>query len=219
MDSKKIGAITAIIGTIIAICTFLWGSGILNRGSTGTPPIKDTNSENNRSGVVSVNAPNSNNETNNTAEKPNEPQRIKQGNLFDLPIYSETDYYKNSLDHCFSFCSSVEDARGYKHNDCYVIKVHSGNRSWIRYELNGNYKTLCGTFYRDKPSFSGYSDASWIEIYDGDEWIYTTDKLTENNQTIELNLDISGVQYLTLYFRSESDLYVADIIADPLTIN
>ena len=39
MDDKKITAVTAIIGSVVAVCTFLWGTGVLKNPE---PPVVTT---------------------------------------------------------------------------------------------------------------------------------------------------------------------------------
>ena len=219
MEKNKITSVTAIIMAIVCVCTLLWGSGILKKEPQETNPPAYIIAENshNRSDPVPTEKPSNSNQASNIASQSSNPPRIENRNLFEFPLYNDSDYFRYTGG-CYYFCSSVEDSRGYFHYDSYCLKVLSKNKSWVRYDLNGEYNTLSGTLYWCESSFSVSNSASWLEFYNGEEWFYTTDKLTENNPILDFKIDISGVKYLTIYFCSYSDIYSANIIADPLVI-
>lgn len=138
----------------------------------------------------------------------------KKINLFDLGTYSDSG---KAVDP-WSFYTSIEDVKGYKHENAYGFSCTSGDDNWVRFDLNGKYTTLEGTIYRREPMI-GNEDVSWLKFCDGEDFLYTTGKLSENNYTTSFTVDVTGVKYLTIYFCSESSYWNGFIIADPLVIS
>lgn len=131
--------------------------------------------------------------------------RKRSVNLFDLPIYYDHGSY-------IVYVPEVMDIAGYGHDKCYVLNASYGE-DWARYELDGKYTTLTGTIYAQEGDFWA---SGWLEFYDGDEFLATSPKVNENDVSAEFEIDITGVKYLTVYFRSDSDFY--QIIADDIIL-
>ena len=133
--------------------------------------------------------------------------RKKSVNLFDLPIYSDKMGNVVSL----SYCSERTDVDGWKHKNCYEI-CGSKNEEWVRYELNGKYSTIDGKLFRAGDG----NGAGWLEFYDGDDFIAATPKVDKTTTSTEFEIDISGVEYLTVHFcASESGTWM---IADQIML-
>lgn len=120
--------------------------------------------------------------------------RERSVNLFDLPIYSDKDVITGAVD-SLKYCSERTDVDGWKHINCYEICGGTGEK-WVRYELNGKYTTIIGELY-DANSSGG---AGWLEFYDGEDFIAATPKIDKNTSSIEFEIDITGVEYLTVHF-------------------
>lgn len=134
------------------------------------------------------------------AEKASEPEedltRKRSVNLFDYPVYSqETGKVKNLYYQAETF-----DVDGWKHSDCYEF-FGSPYREWVRYEINGKYSTIKGTIYDMNDS----GGAGWLEFYDGDDFLAATKKVGDGTTSTEFEIDITGVQFLTVYFCATQD--------------
>lgn len=116
--------------------------------------------------------------------------RKKSVNLFDLPVYSEHIGIVVPL----SYCSERTDVDGWKHTNCYEI-CGSTEEEWIRYELNGKYTTIVGELFDANDS----GGAGWLEFYDGEDFIAATPKVDKNTSSVEFEIDITGVEYLTVH--------------------
>ena len=114
-------------------------------------------------------------------------------NLFDLPVYSCEDGYVDSL--CYR--AEETDVDGWKHKDCYIICGSEFER-WYRYELNGKYSTVSGTIY----DYANSGGSGWLEFYDGKDFMAATPKVDNETTSIEFEIDITNVEYLTVHFRS-----------------
>lgn len=117
--------------------------------------------------------------------------RKRSVKLFDLPIYSD----KNLWLH---YISEEADLDGWKHSDCYKV-CGSRTESWVRYELDGKYAMLSGNLYAAR----NFSDSAWLEFYDGEEFLAATPKLSNRATSVAFEIDISGVDYLTVHFCSD----------------
>lgn len=113
--------------------------------------------------------------------------------LFDYPLYSSECGIVQTL----NYCAEETDVDGWKHKDCYKL-CGSEYENWYRYELSGKYTTVSGTIYdANKAGGSG-----WLEFYDGEDFLAATPKVDEENTSVEFEIDITGVEYLTVHFRS-----------------
>lgn len=119
--------------------------------------------------------------------------RKRSVNLFDLPVYSYKDGYVDSL--CYR--AEETDADGWKHKDCYII-CGSEYERWYRYELNGKYSTASGAIY----DYASSGSSGWLEFYDGEDFLAATPKVDNETTSIEFEIDITDVEYLTVHFRS-----------------
>lgn len=124
-------------------------------------------------------------------------------NLFELPVYSSR--RSNGPD----FYADCEDDAGYRHSNCY--KMFSD--SWVRYDLDGNYSKLHCKLYAN---YNIQGEIA-VKFYDGEEFLGSTPKLSSNNTSVEFELDITGVKYLTV--ECEDGAYNDQIIFDPITIS
>lgn len=118
--------------------------------------------------------------------------RQRTANLFDLPVYSNKNVLTGAVD-SLKYCSERTDVEGWKHTNCYEICGGTDER-WIRYELNGKYTTIIGELY-DANNSGG---AGWLEFYDGEDFLAATPRIDENSSSVEFEIDITGVEYLTV---------------------
>jgi len=139
-------------------------------------------------------------ESKNTANVPEETApdltRKRSANLFDLPVYSDKDVINGAVDKLV-YRSEEADVDGWKHNNCYMI-CGSTSEAWVRYEVNGKYTTVSGNLY-DANSAGG---SGWLELYDGEDFLAATPKVDSETTSVEFEIDITGVEYLTIHFRS-----------------
>ena len=116
-------------------------------------------------------------------------------NLADLPTYSISE---PGLFYVYSTATEVMDIKGYKHENVVYSETYASNdtnQGYVRYELKGKYSTLEGTIYLK----DGSGDYVWLEFYDGEDFLYSTEKLNSDNYKVTFTFDISGVNYLTIY--------------------
>jgi len=134
--------------------------------------------------------------------------RKRSVKLFDLPIYSDLRAFSGGVDR-LHYISEEADVDGWKHSDCYKI-CGSSIETWVRYELNGKYTVLSGKLYAAR----NFDNSAWLEFYDGEEFLAATPKLSDSATSIEFEIDISGVDYLTVHFCSDdsSNWMIADDI-------
>lgn len=119
--------------------------------------------------------------------------RKRSVNLFDYPLYSSECGIVQTL----NYCSEETDVDGWKHKDCYML-CGSEYANWYRYEISGKYTTVSGALYdANKAGGSG-----WLEFYDGEDFIAASPKVDNENTSVEFEIDITGVEYLTVHFRS-----------------
>ena len=119
--------------------------------------------------------------------------RKRSVNLFDYPLYSSECGIVQTL----NYCSEAIDVDGWKHKDCYTL-CGSKTENWYRYELNGKYTTVSGELF-DANSSGG---SGWLEFYDGEDFLAATPKVDSETTTVEFEIDITGVEYLTVRFRA-----------------
>ena len=119
--------------------------------------------------------------------------RKRSVNLFDLPVYSCDEGYVDSL--CYR--AEETDVDGWKHKDCYII-CGSEFARWYRYELNGKYSTVSGTIF----DYASSGGSGWLEFYDGEDFLAATPKVDSETTSVEFEIDITGVEYLTVHFRA-----------------
>jgi len=129
-----------------------------------------------------------------TKEEAPDLTRKRSVNLFDLPVYSDKEVFSGGVnDLCYS--PEKTDVDGWKHKDCYMI-CGSTYESWVRYEINGKYTTVSGNLY-DANSSGG---SGWLEFYEGEDFLAATPKVDNENSSVEFEIDITGVEYLTVHF-------------------
>lgn len=119
----------------------------------------------------------------------------KPTNLMEMELYSSESGVGG-----ISPVDEIKDSKGYMHNNCYQICGNTRGQYYYRWDLDGQYTVLKGHVYvRDKTS-----DPYWLEIYDGDTLLYTTDRFTDECM---FEYDISNVKYLTIkpYYYSIYD--------------
>lgn len=122
--------------------------------------------------------------------------RKRYVNMFDLPMYSDKDVINGAVDKLV-YRSEETDVDGWKHTDCYMI-CGSTSEAWARYEVNSKYTTVSGRIY-DANSAGG---SGWLEFYDGEDFLAATPKVDNETTSIEFEIDITDVEYLTVHFRS-----------------
>lgn len=139
------------------------------------------------------------------------PETVKV-NLFGLKAYSDKNVISGSGVQRLTHSNEEIDVDGWKHTDCYKL-CGSEQDAYIRYELKGQYSKLTGNLY-DSNSAGG---AGWLEFYDGEKLIYTTERIGGSTTKTEFEFDISGVEFLTVYFRAtESGTWM---IADDIILS
>lgn len=114
-------------------------------------------------------------------------------NLFDLPVYSSEYGYVKTL----TYSAEETDTDGWKHKDCYML-CGSTYENWYRYELNGTYTTVSGNLY----DYNKTGGSGWVEFYDGENFLAATPKIDDNYTSVEFEIDITGVEYLTVHLCS-----------------
>lgn len=122
--------------------------------------------------------------------------RKRSVNLFDLPVYSDKEVI-NGIVLSLSYSAEETDADGWKHTDCYRLCGTKTER-WIRYDIGSKYNTVSGKLY-DANSSGG---SGWLEFYDGEDFLAATPKVDSETVSVEFEIDISGVEYLTVHFRA-----------------
>ena len=126
--------------------------------------------------------------------------------LFNLEVYSCTSWIYEP-----SFTAEATDSKGYRHQDVYELMPSWGD-NYFRYDLgNEGYKKLTGTIYI-MDALNGVYPV-WLEFYDGDDFLFATQKLSSGRNSVEFEIDIEGVQYLTIYAK-HSDFYSNCIICE-----
>ncbi len=131
--------------------------------------------------------------------------------LFDLPIVCE----KNTAN-SISFRKEAEDIKGYSHRNCYQL-IGTERERYIGFGLNGNYKTLSGSLYSTNDEND--EDVVWLDFYDGETLIYTTQKISRVVYSTQFCIDISGVQNLIVHFRSNSSNNLSGMIAESFVLS
>lgn len=116
-------------------------------------------------------------------------------NLSDLPTYS----ISGVGNYAYSITSEAVDTKGYKHKNVVRSCTYTSedyDPGYVRYDLGGKYSSLEGTIYLEE---DGAGDYVWLEFYDGEDFLYSTEKLDSGNYTVSFSFDISGVEFLTIY--------------------
>lgn len=135
--------------------------------------------------------------------------------LFDLPVYSNKTTGVDAL----SYRSEITDTSGYKHKNVYEVCGNEYSDVYYRYELNGKYNVLTGTLYAQELVGIGGS-TGWLEFYDGDDFIYSTGKVSDSEtDSVDFSVDITGVDYLTVYLCADGGAGVIWMILDPITLS
>jgi len=109
------------------------------------------------------------------------PARIKQDTI---NILSFSKYEHTDLD-------------GYLYKDCYLL-LCDGNDYCVSYKLNGEYTKLTGRLHAQNEGC-----ICWLEFYSGDSLIYKTPHLSEDNVSCDIEIDITDVDLLSIYFCSD----------------
>lgn len=126
--------------------------------------------------------------------------------LFDLPAYYilEDSYAvapiipSESLDPNF-------DVDGWKHENYNQIlcdrngDISEGTNNYVRYELSGKYSRITGNLYAaDK------TNVCWLEFYDeNNRHLGSSSIINSENTSCSVDIDISGVDYLTVYLCAD----------------
>lgn len=126
--------------------------------------------------------------------------------LFALPKYSG--------DANVEYCDDRTDSAGYRHKDCYKLACQDKYYEYARYDLDGKYSRVSGSIYQ----LEGNYGTLWLEFYDGDEFLYSTARLTEENKSVDFSFDITGVRYLTVYPKTDYMFHGCWMIADQILL-
>lgn len=108
--------------------------------------------------------------------------------------------YSRSMDNGITLVSDSydhTDLEGRTHDKCYVL-LCDGDQCGVIYELDGAFSKLTGELYAQNEG-----TVCWLEFYDGDSLLFSTEKLSEDNPSCHVNVNVSNVNLLTIYFCSE----------------
>lgn len=108
--------------------------------------------------------------------------------------------YSRSMDSGIELISDSydhTDLDGRTHDKCYVL-LCKGNNQGVVYELDGAFSKLTGELYAQNAG-----TVCWLEFYNGDSLLFSTEKLSEDNPSCHVNVNVSNVNFLTIYFCSE----------------
>ncbi len=141
-----------------------------------------------------------------------EGENTRSYNLFTLPVYSMSG---RNIVNPVSFEADLLDVEGYHHKNCYQLLCSnsSSDPAYQRWELEGEYSKVDGTIYMRE----GNPGSFWLEFYDGEELIYTTERLSAESTSVSFSVDVTGVNFLTMYGKSQGSMGCW-IIADQITI-
>lgn len=116
-------------------------------------------------------------------------------NLADLPTYS----INGVGSYAYRVTNEAMDVKGYKHKNIVHSCTYTSDDydpGYVRFELEGKYSQIEGTIYLEE---DGAGDYVWLEFYDGEDFLYSTEKIDTSNYKVSFSFDISGVNYLTIY--------------------
>ena len=141
-----------------------------------------------------------------------EGENTRSYNLFTLPVYSMSG---RNIVNPVSFEADLLDVEGYHHKNCYQLLCSnsSSDPAYQRWELEGEYSKVDGTIYMRE----GNPGSFWLEFYDGEELIYTTERLSVESTSVSFSVDVTGVNFLTMYGKFQGSMGCW-IIADQITI-
>lgn len=159
--------------------------------------------------------------TNSEGEHVNSPEDVggyskdsKTVNLFDLPIYSKSDDFIDTV----IFMDDAVDTKGYHHYNCYEVATSESGLRYVRYDLGGKYRTITGTLFEFQ-SDSGRGGTGWLEFFDGEEFLFATDKVTDETSSVTFSFDISDVKYLTIYPKCNNQYACTWLGSDEIKIS
>ena len=133
--------------------------------------------------------------------------------LFDLKEYSKS---QDIIDFV-SYTTEVNDSAGYVHKNVYCVSGFEPGERYYRYELKGEYKNLSGKLYA---TLQHGNTTGWLEFYDGDRFLYRTPRVAgEKPDSVAFSVDLTGVNYLTVYFKAEGYGGTLWMILDPIIIS
>ena len=99
-------------------------------------------------------------------------------------------------EHC-EVCDIAEDTVGNKYTGHIVSAIshyYYNPKTYAKYYLGGKYKTFSGTIAVE--SRSNAECESTLNIYADDTLIYSTDEIGRDTAPFEINLDVSGYEWL-----------------------
>ncbi len=140
------------------------------------------------------------------ADQP-EPVNIQVTEYEDTDVYEETetvhDIWLTELDHIKKGDVSVEENGKDTTNtgeEMYHYMYSRSPYSEIVYNLNGDYDELSATWAVCKASKNTTKNSAF-DIYADNELIYSSPVITGGSLPVQLNLDITGCQILTIMFK------------------
>ena len=108
--------------------------------------------------------------------------------------------YSRSMDSGIELISDSydhTDLEGRTHDKCYML-LCKGDQQGVVYELEGAFSNLTGELYAQNEG-----TVCWLEFYNGDSLICSTEKLSEDNPYCYVSVNVSNVDLLTINFCSE----------------
>ena len=115
--------------------------------------------------------------------------------LFSIP-------YSRSMDKGVELVSGGKydhtDLDGRTHPKPYVLNCEGFHEQGLVYNIEGAFSQLTGELYAQNEGTE-----CWLEFYNGDSLLFVTEKLSDNNTSCHVNVNVSNVELLTIYLCSE----------------
>lgn len=132
--------------------------------------------------------------------------------LFDLPAYYILeDSYAVAPIIPSENLETRFDVDGWKHEKYNQIlcdnngKISEGTTNYVRYELNGKYSRITGSLFATHKT-----NVCWLEFYDeNNRHLGSSSVINSENTSCSVDIDVSGVNYLTVYLCAADTSYSA----------
>lgn len=122
--------------------------------------------------------------------------------LADMEPFYEEDYG-------FSRGRSIKDNRGNSYHD--AIRLFgglSGDETVEEYKINGKYRKMKGKLTLESKTAR---KSSWIKVYGDGELLYTSPDVKGGSESVDFEVDLTGVLTLRIEAHKENALYSPDI--------
>ena len=220
MDGKKndtFGKALGIIGTIIAVCTFLWGSGILriNKSENETTPPVHYNNQADYDNQADYNGAKSqeNYPTIQVEGSIEDAESVTPCWLADLDMINRDCFYT----HHESMISFKEgnDGKNYGHF-LYAGSMYNGGsgEGWGEYYLDGKYSRLSGYLVIEKEFFDTRHSAQ-VTIYADGYIVYSSQTITSGDLPVYFDTDINNCSRLKIEFVGGDPFILGEVMLYP----